>query len=126
MEWLAGQPDAVLGFLGQLLGATGTILAAVVIGIIGGLIAAWYQRRRDRQDKESEWRSHAIELTKLDAQRKLKAWKEGESIRPFILDFLANYRDLQELDGKAPGELYSKILRDRIVSRDKENQDVSG
>jgi len=118
MEWLAGQKDSVLEFFGQGGGATGTILAAIVVGIIGGAIAAWYQRRRDDQDKESEWRSHAIELTKLDAERKLKAWKEGDSIRPFILDFLANYRDLQELDTKSPGELYSKILDDRITRRD--------
>jgi hypothetical protein len=118
ITWLAGQTNSVLEFLGQVVAATGTVLAAVVVGVLGGLIAASYQRRRDAQDKESEWRSHAIELTKLDAQRKLKAWKDGESIRPFILDFLANYRDLQELGEKTPGELYLKIKKDRISKSD--------
>lgn len=123
MEWLAQQTEVVVQFLGQVVGAAGTVLAAIVVGVIGGAIAASYQRRRDQQDKESEWRSHAIELTKLDAERKLKAWKEGDSIRPFILDFLANYRDLQELDRITPGDLYNTIIRQRISTRDGDETD---
>jgi hypothetical protein len=108
--------------------ASGTLFAALAVGVAGGLISAYYSGERDRQDKESQWRSHAIELTKLDLQRQLwtrehreragsgveGAAMDGEPLRPSILDFLANYRDLHELGTRTPAELYDKILRDRI------------
>jgi hypothetical protein len=107
--------------------AIGTVLAALAIGVAGGLISAKYQSRRDEQDKESQWRSHAVELTKLDLQRRLWTIEHPEKLgsrqedvaiveppRPSILDFLANYRDLQELGTRTPRDLYETILRDRI------------
>src|SRR5262245_8886732 len=79
--------------------AVGAVLAALIAGLFGTVISKAYLSRRDQQDREAQWRSHAIELTKLDLERKLKTRREGDSnpIRPSILDFLANYRDLQEL-----------------------------
>ena len=40
------------------------------------------------------------------------------------MDFLANYRDLQELGEKSPKELYLKLERDRITKP--KSQDDSG
>ena len=72
-------------------------------------------KARHQLDKESEWRSHAVELTKLDFQRILKAWKPGKGpMRPVILDFLAVYRDLKELDYVSPKDLYETIRTKRI------------
>jgi hypothetical protein len=107
--------------------AGGTVLAALAIGVAGGLISNRYSRERDRQDKESQWRSHAIELTKLDLQRQIWTREHrdtgredattdivGDPLRPSVLDFLANYRDLHELGSRTPAELYGKIQKDRI------------
>jgi hypothetical protein len=105
--------------------ASGAVLAALAIGVAGGYISVKYSRERDRQDKESQWRSHAIELTKLDLQRRLwtlehqerrvtEAAAGDEPPRPSILDFLANYRDLKELGSRTPKDLYEKIMSDRI------------
>jgi hypothetical protein len=97
--------------------AVGAVLAALIAGLFGTVISRAYLSRRDQQDREAQWRSHAIELTKLDLERKLKTRREGDlnPIRPSILDFLANYRDLQELGSVAPGPLYERIRRDRIT-----------
>jgi len=92
---------------------SGTIIAALIVGIAGGLVSTHYSRERDKQDKESQWRQHAIELTKLDLERKIKS-NLSQPLRPSILDFLANYRDLQELGGSSPKELYLKIEKSRI------------
>ena len=80
------------------------------------MITRKYSREKDRQEKEAQWRDHAIELTKLDLERKLKRYEADRSIslRPSILDFLANYRDLLELDNVAPKALYVNILENRI------------
>jgi hypothetical protein len=94
--------------------ASGTFGAALVVGIAGSLISKKFAKERDKQDKESQWRNHAIELTKLDLQRKLATNKDHQSLRPSILDFLANYRDLKELDNKSPGDLYEIISAKRI------------
>jgi hypothetical protein len=111
-DWIVNQP-AVFAALIQ---AIGTIVGAVVVGIAGTLLTRWFAKARDRQDRESQWRTHAVELTKLDIQRKIETWKEGDPRpRPAILDFLANYRDLQELGGKTPADLYLKIKEDRIT-----------
>jgi hypothetical protein len=74
---------------------------------------------RDRQDREAEWRKHAIELSKLDLDRKLKTRSANDMtpLRPSILDFLANYRDLQELGTKSPKELYLDVEKKRIAAR---------
>jgi hypothetical protein len=95
---------AWLAFWQALITAGGTITAAVIVGIFGGLITRRYSRERDRQDKEGQWRAHAIELAKLDLERKLKRFAADSSIplRPSVLDFLANYRDLLELDKVSP------------------------
>ncbi len=122
METTVASPS--LEILKALIQAFGTIGAALIVGVIGTLGGAWitrrYSRERDRQDKESQWRTHAIELTKLDAQRLLKSWKPstGKPLNPFILTFLANYRDLMELGQLTPKELYVKIIADRIARRD--------
>ena len=104
--------------LSSIISGVGAVLAALIIGVAGSLITRHYARERDRQDRESQWRQHAIELTKLDLERKLKAYdpKVHGSLRPTILDFLANYRDLQELGELSPKELYVKIKNERIKS----------
>ena len=97
--------------------AIGTVIGAVIVGLIGGALTLWYNLYRAKQDKESAWRSHALELTKLDIEVKLKiieVSKKTEPIRPSVLDFLANYRDLQELGDKTPKNLYLEILEKRI------------
>lgn len=106
-------------FLGSLAQATGTVVAAFIIGVAGALISRSYSRERDRQDKEAQWRSHAIELTKLDMQSKLATRdpKDQTRIRPSILNFLANYRDLQELGMVSPKDLYEKIIQNRINTK---------
>ncbi|WP_454852757.1 hypothetical protein [Rhizobium binxianense] len=79
-------------------GAAGAIVAA----IIGRMVVTPFLSARDKQDREAEWRKHALELSKLDLERRLKTYVAGKSqrMRPSILDFLANYRDLQELGTK--------------------------
>lgn len=106
--------DMIAAFVG----AAGTVLAALVVTVAGSFITRRYTRERDRQDKESQWRSHAIEITKLDAERQMKQWERdgGVPLEPFILTFLANYRDLSDLGSMTPRELYLKIRKDRIAS----------
>jgi hypothetical protein len=95
-----------------LAGATG----AVIVGVITGVVTKFVVGARDRQDREVEWRKHAIELTKLDLDRKLKTRSPTDTrpMRPSILDFLANYRDLQDLDKASPRDLYVTIQAMRI------------
>jgi hypothetical protein len=109
---LSGLPATTLTAVTALAGATG----AVVVGIITGVITKFVVGARDRQDREVEWRKHAIELTKLDLDRKLKTRSPADTrpMRPSILDFLANYRDLQDLDKATPRDLYTTILAMRI------------
>jgi len=109
--------------LGSIISALGTVVAALIVGGIGTYITGRHARRRDEQDRESQWRAHAIELSKLDLERKSKSIKAGEQarLRPSILDFLANYRDLKELGTRTPAELYEKIKAHRI----EESQDHS-
>lgn len=104
-------------FLGSVAQAVGTILAAIIIGIAGAWITGHFNKKRDKQDKESQWRSHAIELTKLDLDRKKAEREAGSKIPlwPSILDFLANYRELSELGTKTPKELYNVIKEKRIT-----------
>ncbi|GJL55981.1 MAG: hypothetical protein NPIRA02_31130 [Nitrospirales bacterium] len=103
--------------LPSLIKAFATIAATLIAGITGIMLSRSYLSERDKQDKESQWRQHAIELTKLDVERKLKTQSNNTSIpRPSILDFLANYRSLQELGEMSPRELYDKILESRIIS----------
>ena len=87
--------------------------------LLGRLIVTPFLSARDRQDRESEWRKHALELTKLDLERKLKSGTDFKAhrLRPSILDFLANYRDLQKLGSKSPKELYRLITVQRLKSR---------
>lgn len=91
-------------------------VGAVVVGIITGVVTKFVVGARDRRDREVEWRKHAIELTKLDLDPKLKTRSSSDTrpIRPSILDFLANYRDLQDLDKASPRDLYATILAMRI------------
>lgn len=107
---------ALATVLAALATATGALAAAVVTGILGKIIVSPFLSARDQQDKEAEWRKHALELTKLDLDRKLKtrAATDKSRIRPSILDFLANYRDLQELGTKSPKDLYTDISEKRI------------
>jgi hypothetical protein len=97
--------------------AVGTVSAALIVGVAGAIVSRRYTRERDLQDKESQWRDHAIELTKLDLERKLKTRPASTTtpMRPSILDFLANYRDLKELgETNTPRELYNTIEARRI------------
>ena len=106
---------ATLAVVTAFAGLAGVILTAIV-GIGVAFIGKYVVGVRDKQDREVEWRKHAIELTKLDLERKIKTRAAGDttSIRPSILDFLANYRDLQELGAKTPAELWTVIRSSRI------------
>lgn len=151
-----GSQDAKVGIplielLKVIIAALGPILAALIAATAGAWIAHRYASKReaaesaaisDRHekdlealekrhdlDKESEWRSHAVELTKLEVQRKLAVWQASEpekrhTLRPVILDFLANYRDLIELDESTPRDLYLKIFSDRISQLSKEDRET--
>lgn len=112
---LAKLTPGVLAALAALAGASGAVLAA----LIGKLLVTPMLGARDRQDREAEWRKHALELTKLDLERKLKSGRDlrAQPLRPSILDFLANYRDLQELGGSSPKDLYNTILSKRLAGR---------
>ena len=112
--WIAASAAGVKG--AAVISAIGTLSAAVIVGIFGGLITWRYNKEKDRQEKELQYRSHAIELAKLDHERKLKVFESNPTkrLRPGILDFLANYRDLKELDHKSPRELYEIIEAQRI------------
>jgi hypothetical protein len=77
-------------------------------------------QKRYEFDRESAWRSHAIELAKLEMQRKLEEWKtkpDGQKnpIWPSTMDFLAAYRDLQELNDTPPGVVWQRIYTQRIA-----------
>ena len=108
----------VIGFVA----AVAAVVAAVVGPVITAIVSKLYLGARDKQDRETEWRKLAVELTKLDLERKLACRLPNDTtpIRPVILDFLANYRDLSELGKRTagkkltPGELYEKIKADRI------------
>jgi hypothetical protein len=101
--------------------AAGASIAAALLSLIGAVISNRRSRLRDLQDKESEWRSHAIELTKLDAQRiiEIRKYDSTTELRPVVLTFLANYRDLQELNTDSPKDLYNRIRENRIIQRRK-------
>jgi hypothetical protein len=107
-----------LSIIVSVIGAIGAILGATIAGIIGKVLVTPFLGARDRQDREIEWRKHAIELTKLDLDRKLKtrAATDTTPLRPSILDFLANYRDLQELGVRTPKDLYNIIKANRITT----------
>jgi hypothetical protein len=109
---LWSNPDVV----SSLITGAATLLAAIIVGVFGAFIGACFSRQRDRQDRESQWRSHAVELTKLDLERKLKTRdpNDRQPLRPSILDFLANYRDLQELGESSPKDLYLRIQESRV------------
>ena len=117
----------MIGFLKELSELPGPVLTAIVAfagaiaviisAVIGSIFVTPLLGARDKQDREVEWRKHALELTKLDLERRLKTYVVGESqpLRPSILDFLANYRDLQELGTKTPSDLYTTIKERRIT-----------
>lgn len=107
-----------IDLISSLVKALATIVAAIIITIAGAIISRNYLSERDKQDKESQWRQHAIELTKLDLERKLRTQSNNSAkpLRPSILDFLANYRSLQELGEMTPRELYERTLETRIIS----------
>jgi hypothetical protein len=92
------------------------VIVTAIVSVIVALVGKFIVGVRDRQDREVEWRKHAIELTKLDLERKLKTRPVTGAgpLRPGILDFLANYRDLQELGKKTPAQLYKTIEETRI------------
>lgn len=92
--------------------AGGAIIAALIVGLLGGLITFGYNVHRTRQDRESQWRNHAIELTKLDLQRKLSSRTVVTNlpIQPSIHDFLNNYRQLKKLDSMTVEAVYNEIV----------------
>lgn len=96
----------------------GTILAALIISVVGAWVTARFTRARDLQDRESQWRQHAVELTRLELERKLETWSVGDKlkIQPVIHDFLAIYRDLQKLNTMSPGELSKQIRAKNTAS----------
>lgn len=96
-------------------GAVGVVFAALVTALLGKFVVTPFLSARDKQDRESEWRKHALELAKLDLERKLKTRQDLQANPPqlSILDFLANYRDLQELGEKSPKDLCEVITKQR-------------
>jgi hypothetical protein len=132
---LAAADDAVeaawISAGATLIAAVATVLAALIVSVTGGVIAGWFASLRDRQEKETQWRDHALELTKLDLERKLKTRKSEDTrpLRPSILDFLANYRDLCELEDRVrkgrhtPAKLYDLILKQRVAEGEKKEPD---
>jgi hypothetical protein len=121
---LAGLPSATLTAVTALAGATAAVIVALISAVIAKFLVTPFLGGRDKQDKEAEWRKHAIELTKLDLERKLKTRRptDTHSLRPSILDFLANYRDLQELDKSSPKNLYQIIKHERITKQGSDAQ----
>jgi hypothetical protein len=117
---LANLPAPTLAAATALAGAAGAVVVAIITGVIAKFFVTPFLGARDRQDKEAEWRKHAIELTKLDLERKLKTRQPTDTrpLRPSILDFLANYRDLQDLDKSSPRELYVAIKAMRIKKQE--------
>ena len=113
---LSKVPPGVLAAIAALAGAIGAILAALLAGLLGKLLVTPFLSARDKQDREVEWRRHAVELTRLDLERLLKSGRDfkAQPLRPCILDFLANYRDLQELGTKSPKDLYLTIIEKRM------------
>lgn len=112
---MAKVSPGVLAVVVAISGALGAIVAALLTGLLGKLLVTPFLSARDKQDREAEWRKHALELTKLDLERKLKSGRDftTKPLRPSILDFLANYRDLQELGKKSPKDLYQTIMEKR-------------
>lgn len=108
---------STLAFLGDVVKSVAALVGIVLTAFLGKIWAASWLSARDRQDREAEWRRHALELSKLDLQRKIamNAFNADKPLRPSILDFLANYRDLQELGQRTPKELYLKIDSTRIT-----------
>lgn len=119
LKELSTLSPATLAAIVAFAGAFGAVVSAVVTSIIGKLFVSPFLSGRDRLDREVEWRKHAIELTKLDLDRKIKTRSPSDTtpLRPSILDFLANYRDLQELGKRSPKEVYQDILNKRINQR---------
>jgi hypothetical protein len=117
---LNGASEAELKAITALAQAIATVLSALIIGVAGAFITSLFNRRRDAEQRESWWRGHALELTKLDLERKLgtRNPQTAEPLRPSVLDFLANYRDLQQLGDMTPAELYQKIEDDRVSEPD--------
>jgi putative Ig domain-containing protein len=126
-EQLSHLSAPVLAAVVALAGACGAIASAIITVIFGKLVVTPFLGARDKQDREVEWRKHAIELTKLDLDRKLKTRAAGDTspLRPSILDFLANYRDLQELGDRSPRQLYEIISTARITSRPLQIGDIT-
>ena len=110
-------PQALAAFA-ALAGAIGGVCGAIFTAFFNKFIVTPFLSARDKQDREVEWRKHAIELSKLDLERKIKSvsFSKDNPLRPSILDFLANYRDLQELGQKSPAQLYKRILEARITT----------
>ena len=118
MDWLTSLDQlkpATVDLLGTIITAVATMVGIVLTALLGKILSSAWLTARDRLDRETEWRNHAIELTKLDAQRKIERFKLDNTIklRPPVLDFLANYRDLQELGEKTTKDLYLDIQRQR-------------
>ncbi|HWX85136.1 MAG TPA: hypothetical protein VNZ48_16180 [Xanthobacteraceae bacterium] len=118
---------SALASVAALAGLVGVIISAV-FGLVVAVIGKFLIGARDKQDKEVEWRTHAIELTKLDLERKLKTRSPTDTspLRLSILDFLANYRDLQELGSKSPAELYKLIPEKRTTQTAAPAKEIPG
>ena len=126
MRWITyieGLNPETVRLIGTVITALATLVGITLTALLGKLLGAAWLSARDRLDKETEWRNHAIELTRLETQKKIERFKLDQSIqlRPSILDFLAIYRDLQELGNKSPKELYREILDKRTKDIDRSN-----
>ncbi|WPJ96357.1 hypothetical protein SH580_01405 [Coraliomargarita algicola] len=102
--------------IGPISQAVGTIASAIIIGVIATRLQRKYQKEKDRQDRDAQWRQFAIDLTRLELERKIEVYKadkgSSKEIRTVIDDFLAFYRDLNELGPTGNG---SKTVRELYI-----------
>lgn len=120
----AAADAAKLEMFKALVTAGGVVVGAAIAALVGtigaALITRSHQRERNRQDQEAQWRTHAVELTKLDFERLKRAAGADGRMLPVILSFLPLYRDLRELNTTSPADLYTTILNKRMGARSKQ------
>lgn len=124
IEYLDQLNPGTLQFLGSLVTGLSGVIGVIVVAVVTRIIAGRWLSARDHQDREVEWRNHAIALAKLDLERH-KRNRENPyepKLRPSILDFLANYRDLQELGERPIKDLYEDINKKRTVRIEKDSK----
>jgi len=117
---MSSDPTPAIQISSAWIGLTGAVAGAALTSIgalLGAVVTNRRNRRRDAQDRESEWRSHAVELAKVENERLIEARKNNPNIKlePTIFNFLALYRDLHLLNDMTVEELYAKIVANNLI-----------